>query len=168
MRSILTVIPAILLSACATTYQQPEVDAAHSTITFEKGYLDGVGFGTSSSQSYTRLGEAGCKKPEKMALMTWVTGKQKTVRVAPDTPIEILATNSNTSPAGGYWNGYAYIANTASDICQSKLTLTPQNGKEYFVKLVEQKSGECLLEVKDMATDNVPPDAIIEDSYTCS
>ena len=151
----LMTIAALSLTACATTYDQPKEDGEFATITFEKGYKDGVGFGKASGQEYGVIGEKGCKKPQRLAYMTWTSGKTKDARIPAGKEISLLAQNINFS--GGM-----------AGICASRVTFTPEAGVSYHMSLIERSGNVCFVEFVDVAESEMPADAEVKDNFRCA
>lgn len=158
-------LAAIGLSACATGYQVPK-GADVANVTFEKGYLDGLGFGKSSAQQYNFLGDGKCAAAlaENIANFTWTGPKSKTEPVIAGKPVTLGAVNLNydvSSMAG-------QIQTNQSIGCSSRVTFTPVIGESYRMKLIETSAGECKLEFANLRTGKFPDGAIINKELDCS
>ena len=167
IQHIIAIIIAVSTASCASTYEQPKTEGSFATVTFEKGYKDGAGFGTASSQEYAVIGEKGCKNPERLAYLTWSTGKEKKAKVLAGKEIELMAMNTNYTTTGATWTGYGAVADVDRDICQSKVKFTPVAGENYRMKLVEISADICELEFVNLTSNEAIENAIVEDSYRC-
>ena len=151
------------LSACASGYQVSD-GAETALVTFEKGYLDGLGFGRSTSQQYnTPTHSDGCNDPELLANFTWTGPPSKTKEIEAGKLITIAALTIDYDVSAGA----NQIVTEQSVACSSRVTFLPVSGETYRMKLVESTEGTCRLEFVNTQTNTVPENAKVEDKYSC-
>ena len=155
MKNFFCLSSALVLVACATTYNSLDGSEPHATLRFEDGKAEkSVGFGTSLSHQYLIYENTNCDNPQMAADFSWGKGQTKDVRITPNKAVKILSTLQGAGHKDQPGNIYAIATND----CSMLLEFTPKEGKTYLIKGTGTASA-CDLKIHDGESGNSIADA---------
>ncbi len=150
-----------VLAGCATSepYPSTSTDAGSAELTLAKGYERtsevGLGRGQASVQFYYLGQSSDCRDWKKAAVLSWMTGGDKTVRVSPLRSTSVFSeTISFNSVAGGPAPPGYYAITTTTAACWGAASFVAEQGHRYRAVYVAPKAGGCAMQILDEATDH--------------
>lgn len=152
--------------ATAPAYDGPGASQPGAQMRFSKGY-QGLGQGITATQEYALAHDDTCAAVRSAAMLSQVTGRHKSVRVAADAPTYVWAETDyalvrELSPSG------APVMTVTNSACRRVVRFTPLRHHEYdVVQLTTYGAHECPIQVNDLTTGAPTPGVEVVDLTAC-
>ncbi|HYD12782.1 MAG TPA: hypothetical protein VEC11_08035 [Allosphingosinicella sp.] len=157
MRAIMksAIFVAIFAATMTGTVQSQGTSAgASATFVFRKAYDRGLGFGSSTAQSYYHLPAGVCQGRRRLASFSWLSGAERERQLPAGAPVTLWM---STMRASGAWRSN----------CGKSVRFTPRPGATYDVALRAVVGSHCEASVVDRSTGQAPADLSFDDKLDC-